>query len=71
MQSLKLIAGSRQLTLKFCSNKLNVKPYNRLNKKVADFKRPKGGPAAPHITKYFHHQNGKDINNNKRCKTHT
>ena len=71
MQSLELIIDSRQLTFKSYNNKLNTRPYNRLDKKVTDFKESKGGPAAPYTTKCFHHQNGEDADNNKNCKTHT
>ena len=70
IQNLELITGSRQLTLKFYSNKLNIKPYNRLDKKVTDFKKPKDGPAMLCTTKCFHYQNEKDTDNNKKHKTH-
>ena len=30
--------GSRELTLKFFSSRLNIKPYNKLSKEVKDFK---------------------------------
>jgi len=46
-----------------------MRPYNRLNKKVADFKEHKDRPAVPHITKYFHHQDGEDTD--KKCKIYT
>jgi len=30
--------GSRELTIKFLSSRLNIKPYNKLSKEVEDFK---------------------------------
>ena len=35
---MKLITGSGELTLKFLSSRLNVRPYNKLSKEVNDFK---------------------------------
>jgi len=68
---LKFITGSQELVIQFFSNKLNTKSYNRLNKKIADFKEPESEPVMPHNTKYFHHQNRKDTDNNKKHKTYT
>ena len=63
--------NSRQLILKPFSSQLNIKPYNRLDKKVADFRECKGGLAMLCTTKCFHHQDGEDADNDKRYKTHT
>jgi len=41
---MKLITGSRELTLKLFSSRLNIKPYDRLDKEVTDFKECKEGP---------------------------
>jgi len=35
---MKLITGSRELTFKLFSSKLNIRPYNKLSKEVEDFK---------------------------------
>jgi len=37
------------------SLRLNVRPYNKLDKKVADFKECKEELITPHNTKCFHH----------------
>jgi len=37
--------GSRELTLKLLSSKLNIRPYNKLDKEVIDFKEYKKGLA--------------------------
>ena len=50
--------GSRQLTIKFLSNRLNIKPYNRLNKEVIDFKECKEELITPYNTKYFYLKTG-------------
>ena len=72
--SIKLLKFNKykeQFTLKTLSFQLNTKPHNKLNKEIVDFKKLKGRPVMPRITKCFHHKNGKNINSNKRCKTHT
>jgi len=50
------------------SLRLNIKPYNRLNKEVTDFKEFKGRPVMSCTTKCFHHQNGEDTDKDKKCK---
>jgi len=42
---MKLITSSRELTLEFCSGRLNIRPYNKLDKEVVDFKEYKEGLA--------------------------
>jgi len=59
------------LVFQLLSSRLNIRPYNKLNKKVADFKEYKSGPAVLYNTEYFHHQDGEDTDNNKRYKMHT
>jgi len=49
---MKLITGSRELTLKLLSSRLNIRPYNKSDKEVADFRKCKGGPTTQHDTKY-------------------
>ena len=70
-EMLKFSKNGRQFIFKMLSFRLNIKPYNRLNKKVADFKEHKNRLVILCITKYFHHQNEEDADNNKKCKTHT
>jgi len=74
LSNIKLLKFSKhkeQFTFKTLSFILNTRPYNKLDKKVTDFKELKNEPAVPHTTKYFYCQDGKDIDNNKKCKTHT
>ena len=63
--------NSRQLIFKLLSNRLNTRPYNRLDREIVDFKKCKGGLVILCTTKCFHHQDGEDADNDKRCKTHT
>ena len=70
MGTIKFSKCREQFTFKTLSFKLNIKLYNRLNKKVTGFTEYKKEPAVPHTTKYFHHQNGEDVDNNKRYKMH-
>jgi len=51
---LKFSKHRKQFTFKTLSFKLNTKPYNRLDKKVTDFKKPKNRPAVLCNTKCFH-----------------
>jgi len=44
----------RQLIFKFLSSRLNIRPYNRLDKEVIDFKECKEGLAMLYNTKCFH-----------------
>ena len=71
LQTIQVIISQRELVFQLLSSRLNTRPYNRLDKEVADFKKHKGGPAVPHNTKYFHYKDEKDINNDKECKIHT
>ena len=71
LQRLQFIIGSKELVIQFLSNKLNTRPYNRLDKEVVDFIECKEEPVVPHTTKCFHHQNGENTDNNENCKTHT
>ena len=65
---IQVIISQRELVFQLFSNRLNIKPYNRLDKEVADFKEHKGRPAVLYNTKYFHHQDREDADNNKRYK---
>jgi len=49
-----LSESNRQFTIKPLSGRLNMRPYNRLDKKVVDFKKCKEGLTMPHNTKYFY-----------------
>jgi len=71
LQRLQFTTSSQELVIQFFSNKLNTRPYNRLDKKVADFTKYKEEPVVLYITKCFHHQNGEDADKDKKCKTHT
>jgi len=46
---------NRQLTLKFLSSKLNIRPYDRLDKEVIDFKECKEELITPYNTKCFYY----------------
>ena len=70
-RSLKFSKHKEQFIFKMLSFRLNTRPYNRLDKKVTDFKEPKNRPVVPHTTKCFHHQKGEDTDNNKSYKTYT
>jgi len=48
----------RQLIFKFLSSRLNIRPYNRLDKEVVDFKECKEGLVMPHNIKYFYLEAG-------------
>ena len=63
--------SQRELVFQLFSSGLNIRPYNRLDKEVADFKEHKSGPAVSCTTKCFHHQDGEDADNDKKCKTYT
>ena len=65
------ITSSKELTLKLLSSRENISYYNKLDKEVADFRECKDRLAMPCTTKCFHHQDGKDADNDKRCKMHT
>ena len=71
LQIIQVIISQKELVFQFFSNRLNARPYNKLDKKIADFKEPKGGPVVPHTTKCFHHQNRKNTDKDKKYKIHT
>jgi len=50
--------SNRQFTIKPFSGKLNIRPYNRLNKEIVDFKECKKGLTMPYNTKYFYLEAG-------------
>ena len=68
---IQVIISQRELVFQLLSNRLNTRPYNRLNKEVTDFKEYKSGLIMLHTTQCFHHQDGEDADNDKRCKMHT
>ena len=47
--------GNRQLAIKLFSSRLNIKPYNKLDKGVVDFREYKEGLITPYNTKCFHY----------------
>ena len=65
------VINSKELTFKPFSSRENMSHYNRLDKEVADFREHKNGLVMLYTTKCFHHQNGEDADNNKKCKMHT
>ena len=70
MKRLKFFISNQKLIIKHFSSKLNIRPYDRLDKEIADFKEHKDKPAVLYNTKFLYYWNGEDLNNNKRCKTH-
>jgi len=54
MKIIDLSKGNRQFAIKFLSSRLNMRPYNKLDKEVADSKEYKEGLITPHDTKCFH-----------------
>jgi len=46
--------GNRQFAIKLFSGRLNIRPYNKLDKEVIDFKEYKKGLTTPHNTKCFY-----------------
>jgi len=50
-----LSKGSRQLAIKFFSDRLNIRPYNKLDKEVADFREYKEGLITPYDIKCFYY----------------
>jgi len=70
-QRLQFAISSQELVIQFLSSRLNIKPYNRLDKEVTVFTKCKEGPAVLHTTKCFHHQDGEDTDKDKKCRTHT
>jgi len=62
--------SSQKLTVEFLSNKLNIKPYNKLDKKVIDFKETKDRLVILCTIKCFYYQDGEDADQDKKHKTH-
>jgi len=55
IKMMQLQPGSSKVSLKAISLGLNVRPYNRLDKEIVDFKECKEGLATQHDTKYFYY----------------
>ena len=53
-KTLNISKSGGQLTLKMSSFKLNIRPYNRLDKEVIDFKECKEELIMLYNTKYFY-----------------
>ena len=51
----KLFQNNSKLIIKFYSSKLNIRPYNKLDKEVIDFREYKEGLATQHNTKCFYY----------------
>jgi len=51
---MKIIKRRHKGNIKMFSLKLNIRPYNRLDKEVIDFKEYKEGLTEPHNTKCFY-----------------
>jgi len=51
---IKIVKRRHKGDIKIFSLRLNIRPYNRLDKEVVDFKECKEGLTEPHNTKYFH-----------------
>ena len=68
--TLHLSNSLRQFTLKLLSGRLNIRPYNRLDKEVIDFREYKERLITLYDTKCFHYQNGKNEDGDK-YKTYT
>ena len=58
MKIVNLSESNRQFTIKPLSGRLNARPYNKLDKEVADFKECKEGLTMPYNTKCFHLKTG-------------
>jgi len=54
IKALSLSKNNRQLILKLFSSRLNIKPYNKLNKEAVDFKKCKKELTMPYNTKCFY-----------------
>jgi len=55
IKTTKIVKSRRKGDIKILSLKLNIRPYNRLDKEVIDFKECKKGLTTPHNTKYFYY----------------
>jgi len=53
-KTIDLSKGNRQFAIKFLSGRLNIRPYNKLDKEVVDSKEYKEGLITPHDTKCFY-----------------
>ena len=51
---IKIVKRRRKSNIKMLSLGLNMRPYNRLDKEVVDFKECKGGLTTPYNTKCFY-----------------
>ena len=71
LQRLQFITSSQELVIQFLSNKLNTRPYNKLNKEVTDFTECKEEPVVLYTTKCFHHQDKEDTDKDKKHRIHT
>jgi len=54
MKTMDLSKSNRQLTIKLLSSRLNMRPYDRLDKEVIDFRECKEGLATQYNIKYSH-----------------
>jgi len=58
IKTMQLQSGSDKVFFKALSLKLNTRPYNKLDKEVADFRECKYGLTTPHNTRYFYLEAG-------------
>jgi len=54
IKMMQLQLGNNKVFFKALSLKLNIRPYNRLDKEVADFRECKDGLTIPHDTRCFY-----------------
>jgi len=57
---IKIVKRRRKSNIKMLSLRLNIRPYNRLDKEVVDFRECKEGLITQHDTKCFYYRNGKN-----------
>ena len=55
IKTMQLQLSNSKIPLKAVSLRLNIRPYNKLNKEVIDFKECKKGLITPHNTKCFYY----------------
>jgi len=55
---IKIVKHRRKSDIKTLSLRLNIRPYNKLDKEVVDFKEYKEGLATPHNTRYSYLEAG-------------
>ena len=65
VKTTKIIKRRRKSNIKTLSLGLNIRPYNRLDKEVVDFKECKEGLITPYNIKCFYYQKGKNKDNNE------